>query len=199
MNNIDKNQDNCFLNVYSYLLKNQTEYDSNTAEEIFLIDNMSQKFIFDEDVKYTKFLYPNVEIDTDLVVEIKVPGEANFNVKKFFNNEKQNNTENITSNKTITIKKDEWKNICKDNLTVCGVSFGVSLESKGNATFEITVRHENQKGNIIILYVLVGVGGAILLIIVLLLVFILKCKSKNDRLTKEVNTTSFQEDRFLNE
>ena len=199
VNNIDKNQDNCFLNVYSYLLKNQTEYDSNTAEEIFLIDKIPQKFIFDEDVKYTKFLYPNVEIDTDLVVEIKVPDKANFNVTKFFNNEKQNDTENINSNKTITIKKDEWKNICNDNLTVCGVSFGVLLVSKGNVTFEITVRHENQKGNIIILYVLVGVGGAILLIIVLLLVFILKCKSKNDRLTKEVNTTSFQEDRFLNE
>ena len=132
-------------------------------------------------------------------MEIKVPDKANFNVTKFFNNEKQNNTESITSNKNITIKKDEWKNICNDSLTVCGVSFGVLLVSEGNVTFEITVRHENQKGNIIILYVLVGVGGAILLIIVLLLVFILKCKSKNDRLTKEVNTTSFQEDRFLNE
>ena len=200
VNSIDKNQDNCFLNIYSYLLKTKAEYDSNTAQEIFLIDKIPQKFIFDEDVKYTKFLYPNVEINTDLVVEIKVPDKANFSVTKFFNNEKQNDTEYITSNKIITIKKDGWKNICKDSLTVCGVSFGVSLESKGNATsFEITVRHENQKGNVIILYVLVGVGGAILLIIVLLLVFILKCKSKNDRLTKDVNTTSFQEERFLNE
>ena len=99
---------NCFLNVYYYSKYAKTFYDLNVAEEIFLTDKMSQKFIFDKNFDYMKFLYPNVEINDDLNVDIKNLNQVYFEITIFFNNKNySNNIYKIASekNKNFIIKK----------------------------------------------------------------------------------------------
>ena len=52
----EKSADNskCLVNIYPYLLKSKEEY--GNTEEIFLMDKESQKFIFNENINYIKFL-----------------------------------------------------------------------------------------------------------------------------------------------
>ena len=201
----DEGNSKCNINIYSYKLKNKTDYESNEAEEIFLMDNVAQKFIFNENLNYIKFLYPNVQIENDLNVEIKNPGKADFELTIFFNNEKFNDSKKITTdNNKFTIKKDDWKKVCKENTIVCGISFGIYLESKTNATFEITASttynsgtKPSSKSNFLIFLIIVIV--VIFLIIAGVVVFICKNKNKNQEMKDGVGKISFEEDRLINE
>ena len=95
------------------------------------------------------------------------------------------------------------------------MSFKISFESKGSATFYIIVNDPNfpgkdsddddkkrNKGNNsdaknFILYLIIGVGTVVLLtIVVVVIIFICKNKNKNDQLREEVNSTSFKSDRL---
>ena len=217
--NTNKNNTNCLVQVFLYDLEDKEEYDLENKKEIFLQDKESQKFIFNETLNYTRFLYPNVEINNDLNVEIKNPNNANYTLTIFINDKEfQNNTYSINSDKNFIIKKNNWENICKENIIVCAVSFGISLESKENSIFEIIVypaydnnsnsnnnsnnnnsnnKLINNSNNKLILYSLIGCGIVVILVVVLILICILKCKPQKDKLTREVNTTSFQEDRLI--
>ena len=210
INKLENSTDNssCLLNVYTYSLKNKTEYDSNVAGEIFLTDNVPQRFIFNETINFVKFLYPNVEIENDLSIEVKNPNNVNFEITIFFNDEKfDNNIYKIISDTTFTIQKDKWKSLCNENIIVCGVSFGVYFESNGNGTFEITVNsinntdsnddNNNNNSNNFALKLLIGVS-IVLLVIVVLLIWFIKRKSKREQISNIMDSNSFQDEQLMN-
>ena len=147
-------------------------------------------------------------------IEIKNQDKANFTITVFFNDEKSDkNTYNISSNKNFTIKKDDWKNICNEKIFACGVSFGVYLESKRNATFEITAgttyipgkQNNETDGNnkaangdkILKLCLFIGGGVLVLLIIIMVIVRVCKNKGNDEQLEKDVNNSSFGNGRLI--
>ena len=189
---------NCFLNVYYYSKYAKTFYDLNVAEEIFLTDKMSQKFIFDKNFDYMKFLYPNVEINDDLNVDIKNLNQVYFEITIFFNNKNySNNIYKIASekNKNFIIKKKNWENICNEAATVCGITFGVSKISYDDANFEISVTHESENSKLI-WFLVIGFAAILFFIIIGILVWIIK-KRKNEQFLNKVESTSFIDDAKL--
>ena len=205
INRIEENTNSkCFVNINSYKIKNYYILDSINTEEIFLMDNVAQKFIFDHSYNYIQFLYPNVEIEKDLNVEIKNPNKANFTVTYYFNNVTFNNSKNISTDKnSFTIKKNEWQNVCKENTIVCGISFGVSFiynSQISNATFEIIASHDSInsggsggkiKSSNFMIYLFIGIGVVVLAAIIIIVVCIFKTKKSNEDLHHNVITTSF--------
>ena len=200
----EKTNDKCLVNVYSYKTRMASIQDQINTEEIFLMDNVAQKFIFNHSYNYIQFLYPNVEIEKDLNVEIKNPNKANFTVTYYFNNVTFNNSKSISTDKnSFTIKKNEWQNVCKENTIVCGISFGVSFiynSQISNATFEITASHDainsggsggKNKSSSFMIYLLIIIGAVVLLAIILIVVCICKSKKSNEDLKNNVITTSF--------
>ena len=204
--NTETNNDNsnCFLNIYVYLLKNKSEYDLSIDEGIFLNDKISQKIIFDEIFNYVNFLYPNVEIENDLSIEIKNPNKTDFEITILFNNEKyENNIFNISTDKTIIIEKKKWENICNEKENVCKVSIGVLYNGLNNsAVFEITAStisdssKNNDKNDHLLLYLFIG--GGLILIILLLIVIVYKIKGKKEQFITKVNNASFKSEKLVN-
>ena len=131
----------CLLYVAGFQKK-----DLNTPPRLIVGNNVNQQFIFVDDIISIQFLYPLADNDKDLVVYANIIDKANYVIKIFANEEKNNIMEKeITFSMPFYIKSEQYDNYCKND-TFCNIVIEMDFVStfkdlpKTNPMIEITVR-----------------------------------------------------------
>ena len=193
------NDSKCFLGAYSYVLRNKklSDNSTNVAQEILLMDNVPQKFIFNENFNYMRFVYPNTEIKDDLEIDIKNPNNAKFTIRVFFNDIYNGTEYNWASDNNAIITKAKWRGICIHKAFICAVSFDVFNGARGDIMFEIKAKTKHKyhfHRNRFLIFLIIVISIVVFLAVSLITIFVCKIKTKNQKMIKEVNAISFQEE-----
>ena len=189
---INKNEnisDECFFYLSVFRYDNQSIKDNNG---IFLENNVSQKFVFNENFTFYKFSYAYVEKEKDVNIVLNLMKNEKYKLKLLINDLDSKNEYDILKNETVIIKSKDIKKKCQNEQQICIISFNLISENADEFLVDLKVSSEinssednddnndnndDQKGKINIV-VLIIIIAAVLIIVVLIAIIIIKLKNK---------------------
>ena len=203
-----ENNDYCLVEISLFEYKRS----NNELNSIYLFKDKNQNFIFNTENNQVKFRYLFVDDDKELefniipnnvsnleveIVDLKVNGD---DAKK--DKDKKLTLKNNTNN-TIQVEAKKVKEKCKNNNDQpCNIE--ITLKATNPSTdslIEINIEHSKEEsessGEKSKLGIIFGILGGCVFIVVVIIIVICVCRNKgdHDRLSKEVNTISYVQDR----
>ena len=152
--------------LYNYTISIETPEKSNYNDKMCMMyvagtkvddailigNNVNQQFIFEDNFKVIKFVYPLADFTKDLVVYANIIDKAYYNIAIAVDNAKHTFfNEKITKSTPFYIKSSDFNGNCNKN-TFCNILIVVEMVKnidylpKTNPMIEITVREATQKG-----------------------------------------------------
>jgi hypothetical protein len=196
---INKNEnisDECFFYLSVFKYDNQSINDNNG---IFLENNVSQKFIFNENYTFLKFSYAYVEKEKDVNIVLNLMKNEKYKLKLVIKDLDLKNEYDISKNETVIIESKDIKKICQNEQQICIISFNLISENNDESLVELRVSAEinnstdndNNKNNDnnggINFVVLILIIVAVIILIALIIIIITKLKTKKgDNLNSQI-------------
>ena len=194
------------LSVFKY--DNQSINDNNG---IFLENNVSQKFVFNENYTFFKFSYAYVEKEKDINIVLNLMKNEKYKLKLLINDFNSKNEYDILKNEAVIIESKDIKDKCKNEQQICLISFNLISENTDELLVELKVsaeinsskdKNDNIDGqstnNYVVLIIIIV---AVILLVVLIAIIIIKIKhKKGDNLNSEIgNNEDDNQKRILSE
>ena len=199
---INKNEnisDECFFYLSVFKYDNQSINDNNG---IFLENNVSQKFIFNENYTFLKFSYAYVEKEKDVNIALNLMKNEKYKLKLVIKDLDLKNEYYISKNETVIIESKDIKKICQNEQQICIISFNLISENNDESLVELRVSAEinnstdndnnknndnnNNNGGINVV-VLILIIVAVIILIALIIIIITKLKTKKgDNLNSQI-------------
>ena len=199
---INKNEnisDECFFYLSVFKYDNQSINDNNG---IFLENNVSQKFIFNENYTFLKFSYAYVEKEKDVNIVLNLMKNEKYKLKLVIKDLDLKNEYDISKNETVIIESKDIKKICQNEQQICIISFNLISENNDESLVELRVSAEinnstdndnnknndnnNNNGGINVV-VLILIIVAVIILIALIIIIITKLKTKKgDNLNSQI-------------
>lgn len=197
---ITKNEnitDDCLFYVSVFKYNNETIYDNNG---IFLADNVSQLFSFNNNYSIFTFSYIYTRKDKDVNIILRLLNEENYELNLFINNLEIKNNYNIIKDEKIIIKSKDIKDICKNEQQICKISFSLNSKNIFNESIiEIKINTENNEeqnnsnnnnnNKTILIIEIISVLAIIGLIIIIVILFNRKKNNINNEIENIQNDT----------
>ena len=209
---INKNEnisDECFFYLSVFKYDNQSINDNNG---IFLENNVSQKFVFNENYTFFKFSYAYVEKEKDVNIVLNLMKNEKYKLKLLINDFNSKNEYDIFKNETVIIESKDIKEKCKNEQQICLISFNLISENADEFLVELKVsaeinsskeKNDNNDGqngtnNYVVLIIIIV---AVIILVVLIAIIIIKIKhKKGDNLNSEIgNIEDDNQKRILSE
>ena len=209
---INKNEnisDECFFYLSVFKYDNQSINDNNG---IFLENNVSQKFVFNENYTFFKFSYSYVEKEKDVNIALNLMKNEKYKLKLLINGFNSKNEYDIIKNETVIIESKDIKDKCKNEQQICLISFNLISENADDFLVELKVSAEinnskdnndnndgqNDTNNYVVLIIIIV---AVIILVVLITIIIIKIKhKKGDNLNSEIgNIEDDNQKRILSE
>ena len=89
--------------------------DSAIRKEILVSEGVPQKILFEDVVKKVRYIYPHVDKEKNLTVNIHMITQGNFSVKIFFRDEEFNQNNYYSQSTIIYIERDWIQSGCRHN------------------------------------------------------------------------------------
>ena len=199
---INKNEnisDECFFYLSVFKYDNQSINDNNG---IFLENNVSQKFIFNENYTFLKFSYAYVEKEKDVNIVLNLMKNEKYKLKLVIKDLDLKNEYDISKNETVIIESKDIKKICQNEQQICIISFNLISENNDESLVELRVSAEinnstdndnnknndnnNNNGGInVVVLILIIVAFIILIALIIIIITKLKTK-KGDNLNSQI-------------
>ena len=197
---INKNEnisEDCFFYLSVFRYDNQSINDNNG---IFLENNVSQKFVFNENYTFFKFSYAYVEKKKDINIDLNLMKNENNKLKLLINDLNSKNEYDILKNGTIIIESKDVKEKCQNEHQICIISFNLISENTEELLVELRVSAEinsskdnndnigepNGTNNLVVLIIIIF---AVIIIIILITIIIIKLKNKKgDNIKSEIDS-----------
>ena len=191
--------DECFFYLSVFKYDNQSINDNNG---IFLENNISQKFIFNENYTFLKFSYAYVEKEKDVNIVLNLMKNEKYKLKLVIKDLDLKNEYDISKNETVIIESKDIKKICQNEQQICIISFNLISENNDESLVELRVSAEinnstdndnnknndnnNNNGGINVV-VLILIIVAVIILIALIIIIITKLKTKKgDNLNSQI-------------
>ena len=194
-------EDTCLVFSSSlFFLKDELSY---FDEGIIISDGLTQSFWFNEIYNKFNYFYYHTQKDKDIKIDFNLLNEGQYQINLFLDDNNLSKSYNISSNQTILVDNDSWKDIWKENSYVFILSFTVLSYKENDSYLQILLHIDNdedKKDNdsnddgsnsssaLIIILVIVG-----LIIILIIIILIIRYRKKQnviedmDTITKEDN------------
>lgn len=203
INKNDNISDDCFFYFSVFRYENQSVNDNNG---IFLENNISQKFVFNQNYSFLKFSYALVENEKDVNIALNLMESEKYKLKLHINDLNLKNDYDISKNETVIIESKHIKEKCQNENQICIISFNLISENIDDdflvelkVSAEINGSSDNNdndnnkdinpsdgKINIVLLIVII-VSAIILLALIVIIVIKLKNK-KGDNLNSQIES-----------
>ena len=137
-------EDKCFLFVSSYNIEN----DNNALNySIILDENFPHLFAFNESRYLLKFTFCHGLKNETIDIEFNLLNPGKYEINIFVEGISKKNITNLSSNKTINLEPDYWKNICRVQ-EKCNISFIVlSKNPKKESYLQIIIKEGKIKNS----------------------------------------------------
>ena len=194
------NEDTCLVFCSSlFFLKDELSY---FDQGIIISDGLAQSFWFNKVYNKFHYFYYHTEKDKDIKIDFNLLNEGQYQINLFLDNNNLSRSYNISSNQTILIDNDSWKDIWKENSYVFILSFTVLSYKENDSYLQIKLHidddedkgsnDEGSNSSSALIVILVIVGLIIILIIIILIIRYRKKKNvieDMDTITKEGGDT----------
>ena len=183
----DRSDEKDSMVLLSYFLLSEKRYDIIDSG-IILAENIPRLFSFNKVNKEIIYYFYHTDINRNINLEIKLLNEGNYQMILYINNEDIEKKYNISSNETILLEENNWKNKCKEPLHICIFKFNIIYYNESDSLLEMKIKVENNfidndvKNNnnqieIILFIILIIIG---FIIIVAIIFFILRIKKRTN-------------------
>ena len=201
---IDNEKENCLF--YASLCKIYNQSNTDLINGIILADKVPQLFEFSQKYNIMKFIYLHPQKDKNLKINTNLINEGIYKLILSFDDEIYEKEYNIIANKSITIKPEEWNDLCiKDEKQLCKLSFYIISEKfEKNSIIEVTVNSEipinsddSNNNNIddsssnTTLIVIIIVIIILLIIVIVLVIFVVKRKKMKNSI-ENIDNVKFE-------
>jgi len=182
--------DECLFYYSVFRYDNQS---INGNNGIFLENNISQKFVFNQNYNFLKFSYADVEKEKDVNIALNLTNSENnkLKLKLLINNLALKKEYDISKNETVIIESNEIKEKCQNEQQICIISFNLISENADDLLVELKVsteinnsknkdnkNNDNNNNNGINVFLLIIIIVAVIILLALIVVFILRLKKK---------------------
>ena len=205
--------DECFFYYSVFRYDNQSIDDNNG---IFLENNVSQKFIFNQNYSSLKFSYAYVEKEKDVNIALNLMENEKDKLKLIIKDLDLKNEYDISKNETVIIESKDIKKKCQNEQQICIISFNLISQNVDEFLVELRISAEihssndndnnNNKDNNanngqINVFVLIIIIVAVIILMALIVIFIIKLKNKKgDNLNSQIeNIKSDNQENILSE
>ena len=173
---------------------------SDTIDSIILSNDNPKKFKFTSEHNVIKLAYPIVDLEQSYTIKFELISSGKYKINIFFNDKISDLKYDINENKEITVKKENYKDICKSKNQVCKLSFNLEAENTSESFLGITVfknQVNNNKNNNTLTVVIVIISIIVVIAVILIIIYFLY--KKNSSLSDNINTVSFGEQLYDNQ
>ena len=177
----NQNQENTCLVFCSslFFLKDKLSY---FDEGIILSDGLTQSFLFNKVYNKFHYFYYHAEKNKDIKIDFNLLNEGQYQINFFIDDNNLLRSYNISSNQTILLDNNNWKNIWKEDLNIFVISFTVLSYKENDTYLQISLQIDNDEdkdindsikegsnSNILLIVIFIIVGLIIILIIIIII------------------------------